>query len=71
VFRPGVTFSPAWWAVSFPMAALANAALQYAESRGTVPLMILAMVLLGVLSVVLAVLTVRTMRIVFNGKLFT
>jgi len=70
VFRPSVTFSSAWWAISFPMAALVNAALKYAEFRDTVPLVLLAEVLLGVLTVVLAVLTVRTVRIALNGKLF-
>ncbi|MBO9651200.1 MAG: SLAC1 anion channel family protein [Variovorax sp.] len=71
VFRRSVTFSSAWWAISFPMAALVNAALKYAEFRDTVPLVILAAVLLGVLSVALAVLTVRTVQIAFNGKLLT
>jgi len=27
IFRPSVKFSAAWWAISFPMAALVNAAL--------------------------------------------
>jgi tellurite resistance protein len=71
VFRPGMKFSPNWWAIGFPMAALVNAALKYAQSRASWPLWVLAMVLLGVLSLVLAVLTVRTVRIALNGKLFT
>jgi tellurite resistance protein len=71
VFRRSVTFSAAWWAVGFPMAALVNAALKYAEFRASAPLWVLAVVLLGALSVVLAVLTVRTVRIALNGKLFT
>jgi tellurite resistance protein len=70
VFRPGVKFSPAWWAIGFPMAALANAALKYAEFRANGPLWIIAIALLGALSLALAVLTVRTARIVFNGELF-
>jgi len=70
IFRPGVAFTPGWWAISFPMAALANAALKYAEFRASMLLWILAIVLLGVLSLALAVLTVRTVAIVLNGKLF-
>lgn len=70
VFRPSVKFSPAWWAISFPLAALANAALKYAAFRMSGPLWVLATVLLGALSLALAVLTVRTVRIALNGKLF-
>ena len=69
VFRPSIQFSAGWWAVSFPMAALANAALKYAEFRNSAPLWVLAMVLLGAVSLVLAVLTVRTVRIALNGEL--
>lgn len=69
VFRPGVKFSPSWWTIGFPMAALVNAALKYAEFRGSAPLWILATVLLGALSLALAILTVRTLHILFNGKL--
>jgi tellurite resistance protein len=70
VFRPSINFSAGWWAIGFPMAALANAALKYAQLRGTAPLWAIALLLLGLLSVALAVLTVRTLRIAFNGKLF-
>jgi tellurite resistance protein len=71
VFRPGVGFSPTWWTIGFPMAALVNAALKYAQFRESAPLWVLAAALLGVLSLALAVLTVRTVRIALNGKLFT
>ena len=71
VFRPSIGFSSAWWGISFPMAALVNAALKYAEFRATWPLWTLAAALLGVLSVALAVLTIRTAQIALNGKLFT
>jgi tellurite resistance protein len=71
VFRPGVSFSPAWWTIGFPMAALANAVLKYAEFRASWPLWLLATVLLGALSVALAILSVRTIQIALNGKLFT
>jgi len=71
VFRRSVEFSPAWWTIGFPMAALVNAALKYAEFRANGPLWVLAAVLLGALSLALAILTVRTARIALNGKLFT
>jgi tellurite resistance protein len=70
VFRPSVTFSATWWAISFPVAALVNAALQYAEFRASGPLRVLAIALLGALTLALAVLTVRTLQIALNGKLF-
>lgn len=69
VFRPGVPFSPGWWAISFPMAALANAALKYAQVRSTWPLWMVAVLLLAALSVALALLTVRTLRIAIDGRL--
>ncbi|MDR6855823.1 SLAC1 anion channel family protein [Variovorax guangxiensis] len=71
VFRPSVKFSAAWWAIGFPMAALVNAALKYAAFRASGPLWALATVLLGALSLAMVVLTVRTVRIALNGKLFT
>jgi tellurite resistance protein len=70
VFRPGVPFSAAWWAIGFPMAALANAALKYAALRDSAPLWLVACGLLAALSLVLAVLTLRTVHGVLNGKLF-
>lgn len=70
VFRRDVPFSPGWWAVSFPMAALASAAIVYSEARGGAVLHGLAGLLLAVLTLALAVLTVRTFHWVFSGKLF-
>ncbi|WP_431050884.1 SLAC1 anion channel family protein [Roseateles sp. L2-2] len=70
VFRRSIAFSPAWWGISFPLAALASAALKYAHHAGGQPLRMLAVLLLAVLSVALAVLFVRTLRIVLNGQLF-
>jgi tellurite resistance protein len=70
IFRRSMPFTPGWWGISFPMAALVNAALKYAEFRNSAPLWVLSCVLLAALSLALVVLTVRTLRIVFNGKLF-
>lgn len=71
VFRRGIGFSAAWWAIGFPMAALTNAALKYADFRASGPHGVLAAVLLGLLSVALAVLTVRTVRSALDGALFS
>jgi tellurite resistance protein len=69
VFHPSVSFSPAWWAVSFPMAALSNAALKYAMHVGTWPLKLLAAALLLLLTVVLATLFAKTLAWLFSGRL--
>jgi tellurite resistance protein len=70
IFRRDVPFSPGWWAISFPMAALANAAIVYAQAQGGAFLHGLAGLLLAVLTAALAVLTVRTLHWVFSGRLF-
>lgn len=70
VFRPSVRFTPSWWAIGFPMAALANAALRYADAMSSGPLLMLATALLGALSLAIAVLAVRTLRLALGGELF-
>ncbi len=69
VFRRGIPFAAGWWALSFPLAALSNAALRYAEYANYLPVTAFAVALLGFLSLVIAVLSLRTLQIVFNGKL--
>lgn len=69
VFRRDVPFVPGWWAIGFPMAALANAALKYAEAHAALPLMLLAGLLLAVLSLAIAVLVLRTLRSLIDGSL--
>ena len=69
VFRRAISFGPTWWAISFPIAALVNAALKYAFVHPTLPLRLMAGSLLVFLTVALAVLTVRTFHILLNGKL--
>lgn len=71
VFRRDVPFAPGWWAISFPLAALSNAALTYAAARDMLPLSVIAAVLLALLTVMIAVLTVRTLHIAVNGKLLS
>ncbi len=69
VFRRGVPFATGWWAISFPLAALASAALKYATFAPVWPIQAIAVILLGLLSVAIAVLSFKTLRILFNGKL--
>jgi tellurite resistance protein len=69
VFRTGIPFAPGWWAVGFPLAALAIAALKYAAAVQLWPLIWLAIALLAFLSMVIAVLFIRTLRIIVNGSL--
>lgn len=69
VFRRDVPFVPGWWAIGFPMAALANAALKYAEAHAALPLTLLAGLLLAVLSLAIAVLALRTLQALFGGSL--
>ncbi|MCY1404831.1 hypothetical protein D9M71_200530 [compost metagenome] len=69
MFRRDVPFAPSWWAISFPLAALANAALKYAHMQGGVPLQVIAWGSLLFLSVALAVLTWKTLASLARGKL--
>jgi tellurite resistance protein len=69
VFKKSVPFGASWWAVSFPMAALSNAAIKYAMFVHSWLLVAIAAVILTLLSVVLLVLFIRTLNLLFNGKL--
>lgn len=71
VFKRGISFGPSWWAVSFPLAALATAALKYAAVHPAMPLHLLAGALLAFLTAVLLVLTLRTLHSLFSGRLLT
>lgn len=71
VFRRDVPFVPGWWAIGFPMAALANAALRYAEVHAALPLTLLAGLLLALLSLAIATLALRTLQSLFGGSLLT
>ncbi|WP_083749075.1 SLAC1 anion channel family protein [Pelomonas sp. KK5] len=62
VFRRGVAFGPGWWAIGFPIAALANAALKYAAVHPGPASQALAGLLLAFLSLALAVLCGLTLR---------
>lgn len=69
VFRPSVPFAPAWWAISFPIAALSNAALKYARAADQPVLYVIAGAILLILSIAIAILFVRTLHILAKGEL--
>jgi tellurite resistance protein len=69
VFRRGIPFASGWWAISFPMAALANAALKYATFVQAWPVKAIAVILLVMLSIAIAVLSVKTLHILVDGRL--
>jgi len=71
VFRRGIPFAAGWWALSFPVAALSNAALRYAEHVQCLPVTVFAIGLLGFLSVLILVLGVRTLHYLLNGRLLS
>lgn len=62
-------FRVSWWAVSFPMAAMAVAALRYAEHAGAIAADILAVLLLGLATVTIAGLALRTILGIARGEL--
>jgi tellurite resistance protein len=71
VFRPSIPFAASWWAIGFPLAALSNAALKYADATGSGVLDVLAAMLLAFLTVAIALLLVRTLHALFSGKLLS
>lgn len=69
VFRRGLPFASGWWAISFPIAALACAALKYAAYVQAWPIKAIALLLLALLSLAIVVLFIKTLHILFNGRL--
>lgn len=69
VFRRSIPFAASWWAISFPMAALSNAALKYAAYADTWVLNFIAGLILFALSVAILVLFVRTLYRLFTHRL--
>jgi tellurite resistance protein len=64
-------FSLNWWAIGFPMAALAIAALMYASSVGGTGLGLVAGLLLLLLTISIFVLSFRTVHALFTGRILT
>lgn len=69
VFRKDLNFATGWWAIGFPIAALTGSALKYANTVQAWPVTAVAIALLALVSVTIAVLFVRTVQILLNGKL--
>ena len=69
IFRPSIPFAPGWWAISFPMAALSNAAMKYAAAQNTIALHYLAGIILAIVTIAIGVLFVRTLHMLAQGKL--
>ena len=69
VFHTKMRFAISWWAISFPMAALSNAALKYGYAQEGLPLQLIAIAILLFLSLALAVLTVKTLSSLLKGQL--
>ncbi|MGO4327647.1 SLAC1 anion channel family protein [Cupriavidus sp. 2TAF22] len=69
VFRRSIPFAASWWAISFPMAALANAALKYALFANTWPLTLIAGLILAILTIAIGILFIRTLHLLFSGRL--
>ncbi|VVE42920.1 C4-dicarboxylate ABC transporter [Pandoraea capi] len=68
ITRPA-PFSPTWWGIGFPMAALTNASLIYADAVGGAGLTAIAAIMLTLLSAAVAVLAVRTLHALATGRL--
>jgi len=64
-------FSPAWWAIGFPLAALTNAGLMYADAIGGTVLALIAGLLLFLLTAAIVVLAWRTVHGLMTGRLLT
>ncbi len=63
-------FSLAWWAYTFPLAAMTIAALVYARETGEISIEWIAVVLLGVTSVIVLAVILRTLKALIDGTLF-
>lgn len=64
-------FSPSWWAIGFPLAALTNSALIYADAVGGVMLGLIAFLLLVLLTVAILGLALRTLYALCTGRFLT
>lgn len=64
-------FSPAWWAIGFPLAALTSAAMMYANATGGTGLRLIALALLALLTVAIAGVAARTVYALCTGRFLT
>lgn len=70
VRRPA-PFSPAWWAIGFPLAALTSSALIYARAVGGTGVELIAFLLLILLTVAILGLAARTLMAICSGRFLT
>ena len=71
LMRRPAPFSPGWWAIGFPLAALANSALIYADAVGGVGLELIALLLLVLLTAAVLGLAIRSLHALFTGRFLT
>ncbi|MBA2939641.1 C4-dicarboxylate ABC transporter [Paenibacillus sp. CGMCC 1.16610] len=64
-----IPFSTAWWAVSFPLAVLSNAASKYAQYVNTWPTKFIAAFILILTTFVIVIIFIRTIKHLISGKL--
>jgi len=62
-------FALSFWALSFPVAALSVASFRYAQMTGAGGYHLVGLILLGLLSVIMAGLVLRTVQAAFAGKI--
>lgn len=70
VFRLENSFGVAWWAISFPLAALSIASFRYAEAVGGGMLMTISTALFAFVAISISILLVRTLHLVLGGRLW-
>ncbi|MCT8974084.1 SLAC1 anion channel family protein [Microbaculum marinisediminis] len=64
-----LSFALSWWALSFPIAALSIASLVYAERTGSQAHQTIGLVLVGILTVLVAGLAVRTIKAIGGNEI--
>jgi tellurite resistance protein len=70
VFRLENSFGVAWWAISFPLAALSIASFRYAEAVGGGLLMTISTALFAFVAISISIILVRTLHLVLGGSLW-
>jgi tellurite resistance protein len=66
-----VPFAMSWWAFTFPLCAMTIAALEYGQYTGGWGLVAIAAGLLGLTTVIVTTVFLRTVKALFGGTLFT
>jgi tellurite resistance protein len=69
--RSGTPFHTSWWAVSFPLAAMSNAALKFAVHQPSWPTQAFALAVLAFTTLVMVSMSVRTIAGIARGELRT